>query len=92
MSVYVDTARRAFGRTKLSHMIADTIDELHAMADRIGVKRKWFQASPPASWPHYDVSDGKRVMAIRAGAVMSTTCDLVMQIRRMRDSATRWAK
>ena len=44
MAVYVDDMRANFGRMKMCHMIADTIDELHTMADRIGVARRWFQA------------------------------------------------
>ena len=41
--VYVDTLKTQYGRMKMSHMLADTVDELHAMADRIGLKREWFQ-------------------------------------------------
>lgn len=47
---------------KMSHMIADTDEELHAMADAIGVARKWFQGD------HYDVSMSKRALAITMGA------------------------
>jgi hypothetical protein len=36
MTIYVDDMKAAFGRMKMCHMIADTDDELHAMADRIG--------------------------------------------------------
>lgn len=67
MTVYVDDMHLypmgQFRRMKMSHMIADTIDELHAMADRLGLKRKWFQGD------HYDVSKSVREAAIRAGAV-----------------------
>lgn len=53
----------------MSHMTADTVEELHEFAARIGLKRSWAQL-PPEHWiPHYDVSDGKRLQAIRAGAV-----------------------
>lgn len=41
MAVYVDPAQHPFGRMIMCHMWADTLDELLAMADRIGVQRKW---------------------------------------------------
>jgi hypothetical protein len=47
-------------------MFADTIAELHVMADAIGMKREWFQ---PFSFPHYDVAKGRRAQAVRLGAV-----------------------
>lgn len=72
MPVYVDDmylhAMGQFGRMKMSHMIADTDDELHAMATRIGVARRWHQA-PPKHDSHYDISISKRALAIAAGAV-----------------------
>lgn len=40
MAVYVDHYRAQYGLMKMSHMIADTPDELHAMADKIGVARR----------------------------------------------------
>jgi hypothetical protein len=46
MTVYVDDVAHAFGRMKMCHMWADTLDELLAMADRIGVQRKWLQRPP----------------------------------------------
>jgi hypothetical protein len=48
------------------HMPADSLDELHAMADRLGVGR-WFQDKPGA--PHYDISKFNREGAIRNGAL-----------------------
>lgn len=82
MSVYVDKARNAFGRMVMSHMIADTLPELHDMAARIGLKLKWFQAT--ASWPHYDVSQTKRAEAVRLGAIELDRRELVRVIRRLR--------
>jgi len=49
----------------MCHMLADTVDELHAMADKIGLKREWYQ---PKSIPHYDVCQAKRRLAIKNGA------------------------
>jgi hypothetical protein len=64
MAVYVDEARYPFGRMLMCHMLADTPDELHAMADRIGVKRKWFQRK--ASAPHYDICKSRGALAVSA--------------------------
>jgi hypothetical protein len=77
MTVYVDNARieATVGKYKAywSHLTTDdpTGEELHALARRIGLLRIWFQ-EPKHSLPHYDVTDGKRAQAIRAGAVPIT--------------------
>lgn len=71
MTVYVDDMRAPFGRMVMCHMLADTDDELHAMADRIGVARRWHQG-PPAHDSHYDISLSKRALAVQAGAVEIT--------------------
>jgi len=68
MPVYVDTARHPFRGYVMCHMIADSLDELHAMADKIGMERRWFQAPPKASHPHYDIPENKRAKALRLGA------------------------
>lgn len=82
MTVYVDDMRAPFGRLIMCHMIADTAGELHAMADRIGVARKWFQG-PPRHSPHYDIALSKRALAVAAGAAEITWrdagCMTVMQ-------------
>lgn len=71
MSVYVDDMRAPFGRMVMCHMWADTLDELLAMADRIGVHRKWLQQPPKASWVHFDVSLSRKKMAMKAGAILT---------------------
>jgi hypothetical protein len=48
-------------------MYADTLDELHAMAAKIGMKREWFQDKK--SLPHYDLTVSRRAAAVRAGAI-----------------------
>jgi len=76
MTVYVDDMHRypagQFGRMKMSHMLADTDDELHVMASLIGVARKWHQAPPKASSSHYDIALSKRARAVELGAVEIT--------------------
>lgn len=68
MTVYVDTARHPFRGYIMCHMIADSLDELHQMADQIGMERRWFQAPPKASHPHYDIPEEKRSQALALGA------------------------
>lgn len=68
-----------------SHLTADTYEELHALAVKIGMRRAWFQKPKlfPVNWVteragvagkewtrgHYDVVESRRAAAIRAGAV-----------------------
>lgn len=72
MTVYVDelvrrpTKIRCF-QAGSCHILADTLDELHAMAAKVGLKRSWFQDHPPH--PHYDLTASKRAAALEAGAV-----------------------
>ena len=69
MSVYVDPSRWPFGRMVMCHMWADSEDELLAMADMIGVARKWVQRPPKASWVHFDIAKAKRALAVKYGAI-----------------------
>jgi Protein of unknown function (DUF4031) len=66
MTVYVDDMRAPYRGMIMCHMMADTLAELHAMADRIGVERRWFQDSN--SGPHYDLPLHIRALAVAAGA------------------------
>lgn len=75
MTVYVDDMYAPFGRMKMCHMIADSREELDAMADAIGVQRKWIQ-KPGTHQEHYDVSKGCRALAVAAGAVEISWMDL----------------
>lgn len=69
MSVYVDNMKMPWRGMIMSHMTADTNDELHEMAAKLGLKRAWFQGMPAHSIEHYDVSEGKRQQAIALGAI-----------------------
>lgn len=86
MTVYVDRAAHRYGRMLMCHMLADTPAELHAMADKIGVDRKWFQSPPKASTPHYDICKTKRALAVAAGAVEIDRIRLALIIREIRQS------
>lgn len=68
MSVYVDDMRASFGRMVMCHMVADSTEELLAMVDRIGVDRQHIQHAGTAH-EHFDVSLGKRRLAVKYGAI-----------------------
>lgn len=72
MTVYVDDMSASYGRMKMCHMIADTEEELHAMADKIGVQRKWYQGPPKTRHKHYDIALSKKELAVKYGAVEIT--------------------
>jgi len=82
MSVYVDKSRNAFGRMIMCHMIADSLDELHVMSDRIGVARRWFQRE--SSFPHYDICLQMRRRAIDFGAIELGRRRFVAKLRELR--------
>jgi hypothetical protein len=79
MTVYVDDVELPFRSMIMCHLWADTLDELFAMADRIGVARKWLQGHPTlslpqfrkASWVHFDIALSKKALAIKAGAILT---------------------
>ena len=87
MSVYVDSYFAPYGRMQMSHMIADSLEELHTMADRIGVDRRWFQSR--ASFPHYDVCKSKRYRAIDLGAIPLEKRQFVLKMRELRGNFCR---
>lgn len=79
MPVYVDSARNRLGQMIMSHLWADTEEELLAMCDAIEFRRAWIQRpgmkpgpkKKPVTWLHCDVSQMMRARAIEAGAIQS---------------------
>ncbi|KKN73436.1 hypothetical protein LCGC14_0401390 [marine sediment metagenome] len=53
---------------KMCHMAADSLDELHEMADAIMLPRRYFQDQNRRR-PHYDIAKSKRALAVRLGAL-----------------------
>ena len=62
------------------------IDELHAFAAKLGLRRGWFQ--PHHILPHYDLTPARRVKAVALGA---TEVSMREYLRRNRDDAMRKA-
>lgn len=89
MAVYVDPLRNYGGSAEFRwpiscHMYADTLDELHAMAARIGMRRSWFQDD--RRLPHYDLVPRRRAAAVRLGAVEHTRAEMVAFLRRSKNN------
>lgn len=94
MTVYVDDMKAKFGRMVMCHMVADTDEELRAMAARIGVAQRWHQRD------HFDIALSKRAEAVAAGAVEITQRQLGCMVMRRRatgalgipDDALEWVR
>lgn len=93
MSVYVDylmewPRTKAWPYGEACHLMADTLDELHAFAAAIGMRRAWFQGPPKHRFPHYDLTAKRRLVAVAAGAIdMPATMDdteILATMRRLR--------
>lgn len=69
--IYVD-ALIAYGKSatwkydESCHLFADTQYELHTFAQKIGLKRAWFQDHDLLV--HYDLTKSKRAVAVKMGA------------------------
>jgi hypothetical protein len=84
MTVLVDPPLWHWRDRRWSHLVSDeSYDELHAMADALGIERRWFQGD------HYDLPEDHRLRAIELGAVPVTSREL---IRRLLDSGLRKRK
>ena len=83
MSVYVGTYGTIWRGKTWYHLLGDTEAELHRFAGGIGLLRSWYQVN--CSVPHYDVTEGKRTVAVEKGAVVLNTVeesDMLKTIRR----------
>lgn len=87
MSVYVDPLMNHGGsatfRWKRScHLFADSLDELHAFAKSIGMKKEWFQ--PNKTVDHYDLNENRHRIALLKGAIQLDRNDSIMKWRELR--------
>jgi len=86
MSAYIDNMMpsiisKNWPYQRACHLIADSLDELHLFASSIGLRRRWFQNH---SIPHYDLTESKRALAIKLGAIPLGTKEYVVKMRSVR--------
>lgn len=92
MSVYVDhlvvwggdDAPSCFRNKPSCHMYADSLEELHAMATKIGLRLSWFQNH--RTLQHYDLVTSKRVLAVRYGAIEHDRYQAVTKWKELRQA------
>ena len=59
------------------HLVCKNVDELHAFAKKIGLKRRWYQHHH--RHPHYDLTtQHKMEIAVQNGAVLVTSRRLIV--------------
>lgn len=91
MTVFVDEIRHypnaQWSRKHWCHMVTDgALDELHAMADTLGVPRG--RLHHHRVLPHYDLPPDWRERAIALGAQPISRRELVALLRRVRSTRT----
>lgn len=82
MAVYVDSVDISWRGKRWCHMVADTIDELHRFADRLGLKRSWFQTK--SRYAHYDITYSVREKALALGAQVGDKETVIQCAKRMK--------
>lgn len=59
-----------------THLIADTLDELHEFAKRLSLHREWYQGKK-SYHPHYDLFGRRKRKALKLGAKLITEREAV---------------
>lgn len=84
MSVFVDDAQIPYKSMKMCHMLADSTEELIAMAEAIGINRRHIQHAGTYR-EHFDVCLAKRQEAIKRGAIKVTFREVAKMLKRRRE-------
>jgi len=85
MAVYVDEIGPCIKSCKWpynqsAHLMADTVEELHEFAARLGLKREWFQDRKTGK--HYDLTVRMWYKARQAGAQLVNGPKFLELVRR----------
>lgn len=89
MVVYVDEAIWPWRGRRWAHLVADEAEELHRFAERLGLRRAWFQHRPGRPWrDHYDIPAELRNRAVALGARPVGSRELVRILAARREQAS----
>ncbi|MBV1790366.1 DUF4031 domain-containing protein [Marinobacterium sp. D7] len=83
MAVYVDSEEIHSKGRVWCHLVADSLDELHSFAARLGLERRWFQSE--SFYPHYDVTLSVRYRAVQLGAINADRRKIIGCCKQMRE-------
>ena len=76
MTVYLDDAQILWRGKRWCHLYADSLPELLAFGDRVGLKRSWLQhPDGEQGLPHYDVTGSVLARCVLLGAQRVTNGD-----------------
>lgn len=86
--IYIDslkayTPKKGWRWNSSCHMFADSLEELHEFADKIGMKRTWFQDT---KLPHYDLTAKRRQLAVHLGAIEVDTAWVKQRLKAARNT------
>jgi hypothetical protein len=80
--IYIDHLK-TYPKGKFSHMVSDvSLAELHSFAKEIGVHRCWFENKE--RHPHYDVNEFYFQIALRHGAKLVSSKEIIRVIKNRR--------
>lgn len=79
MAVFVDDAAIVYRGKPRYHLMADSLEELHAFAQAAGIHRCWFHNT--RNYPHYDITGEQRQVALAVGAQPLSSRDMVRRFR-----------
>ncbi|MCE3007133.1 MAG: DUF4031 domain-containing protein [Bacteroidetes bacterium] len=83
MAVYIDRPKPIWFHGKerrFVHLAADSLEELHRFAERLGLPRSIFQDKPRR--PHYDVFDHHIARALSLGATQVGNKELLLILKK----------
>lgn len=89
MAAYIDRPIWSRWGLRWCHLLADSLDELHAFAARLGLPRCAFQQPPQARFPHYDLHALRRRRALKLGAIAVDHRQIIAKARQLRDEYER---
>jgi hypothetical protein len=79
VTAYVDDARIPWRGRTWSHLVAETAEELHLAAERLGLRREW--AQDKGRLLHYDLPEHLRARALELGLAEPISCRELVERR-----------